>query len=492
MKRLLFLALLFGAGTLPAQDPGERDLLVRLSGEPAELLREALEHRYIILEAPPEGIELARDTTYTTTVIVVNGPVYVSSTVQGDVIAIGADLFMRPGAQISGRALAIGGSTHHSTMARAEGGLFSFRFLRVEVREVPAGFEVREAAPAHEAAPMVTLPGIYGLRIPGYNRVDGAAITWGPETALADGRLRFTPLLTYRSAPGAFDVSGHLRAEPSSRLAIELFGGRGTFTHDGWIQTDFANSLTTLVRGRDYRNYWRADRFEGRVIPVFVVGEVTLILGAGARTERAWSVPARDVWSITGASDMEGTGRPNPEILPGRITSALGTVGADWAGPGMTLQGQLQVETVVDAPDDLRFTQTILDGSATIPTFGFQSLTFRTRAMFTGGDPTPPQRYGYLGGAGTLPTFPILSMGGDRLFFLESMYHIPVDALVAGPLGSPTFSLRHVLGAAGVDHLPSLEQNIGVRVALGFVRADFMIEPVDRRTRFDLGLTFIR
>ncbi len=136
--------------------------------------------------------------------------------------------------------------------------------------------------------------------------------------------------------------------------------------------------------------------------------------------------------------------------------------------------------------------QTTVDGSARIPTFGFQSLTFRVRAMHTAGDPAPPQRYGYLGGSGTLPTFPILSGGGDHLLFVESSYNVPIEFINVRMLGSPVVSLRHMLGAAGVDRLPSLEQNIGLRVALGFFRADAVLEPVDGRTHFELGLTVIR
>lgn len=488
---LVFLVCLVPA-SLAAQAPTERDLLVRLGGEPGDILRRVIANPYIVIEAPPDGVELPRDTVYETSVVIVRGPAYVSSTVRGDVVVVGGDLFMRPGAEISGRAVAIGGSTHHSTMARAGEGLWSFRFLSVEVRDVPAGFEIREGAPPLERIPVVTLPGAFGLRMPSYNRVDAVVLPWGPELALAEGRLRITPLLTYRSQLGALDPGVHVRAEPGPRLAIELSGSRGTFTNDAWIQSDFANSVTTLVRGRDYRNYWRAERFEGRLLPRFMIGEVSLLLGVGALAERAWSVGAGGPWSIGGRDSPEGTERPNPDILPGRVTSALGLAQASWEGVGMSLRGGVEIEAALDAPDDLRFVQTTFDGGATIPTFGFQSLEFRARAIFTSGDPAPPQRFAYLGGSGTLPTFTIMSMGGDRLFFLESSYNIPIDAIAVGLLGSPTISLRHMLGAAGVDRLPSLEQNIGLRVALGFLRADAVLEPVDGRTWFELGMTFIR
>ena len=47
-------------------------------------------------------------------------------------------------------------------------------------------------------------------------------------------------------------------------------------------------------------------------------------------------------------------------------------------------------------------------------------------AILTRGDTAPAQRFGYLGGAGTLSTVePLLSIGGDEMLFLESRYVHP-------------------------------------------------------------------
>jgi hypothetical protein len=105
------------------------------------------------------------------------------------------------------------------------------------------------------------------------------------------------------------------------------------------------------------------------------------------------------------------------------------------------------------------------------------------------GDSVPAQRYAYLGGSGTLPTLPLLVMGGDRLLFVESRYAVPVEALRLPLVGPPTIMLRHMLGAAGVGRLPALEQNVGLRLALSFLKADFTLDPASGDTDLSLGLS---
>jgi hypothetical protein len=112
--------------------------------------------------------------------------------------------------------------------------------------------------------------------------------------------------------------------------------------------------------------------------------------------------------------------------------------------------------------------------------------------LLTAGDTAPPQRWSYLGGSGTLPTFELLEFGGDQLLFIESRYVVPIDRLVIKLLGTPTVTLRHMLGSAGVSRLPALEQNLGVRLTLGFFRTDYVIDPASRESDISFALSFFR
>ncbi|HUS61490.1 MAG TPA: hypothetical protein VMY34_04780, partial [Acidimicrobiales bacterium] len=66
-------------------------------------------------------LDLPRDSTISTSLVVIGRPTYLASKVQGDVVVIGADLFLRPGAEISGRAVAIGGTVAETSLGHTAG-----------------------------------------------------------------------------------------------------------------------------------------------------------------------------------------------------------------------------------------------------------------------------------------------------------------------------------------------------------------------------------
>jgi hypothetical protein len=138
------------------------------------------------------------------------------------------------------------------------------------------------------------------------------------------------------------------------------------------------------------------------------------------------------------------------------------------------------------------FTQVTLGSRVSFPTFGSQHFELFAHALLTAGDTAPPQRWSYVGGPGTLPTFELLQFGGDQLLFVESQYVIPIDRVVIKVLGTPTVGLRHMLGSAGVGRLPALEQNLGVRLTVGFFRADYVIDPATDERDLSFALAFFR
>ena len=103
------------------------------------------------------------------------------------------------------------------------------------------------------------------------------------------------------------------------------------------------------------------------------------------------------------------------------------------------------------------------------------------------------QRWGYLGGAGTLGTVePLLSIAGDELLFVESRYNIPIQALTLPLVGSPTVTLRHILGTASLQHLPGLTQIVGVRLSALLVRTEVLMDTKTRKVEVHTGLSLIR
>ena len=462
-------------------------------GRPGAILQEALARPHAVI-APDSVVHLPRDSTIDRTVIILGGDATVASIVRGDVIVVDGDLFLHPGAAIDGRAVAIGGGVYPSSLATVALGTESFRdvtYVVTRSREGPTYLDWRVVSPV--AIETLTFPIIYGVRLPTYTRVDGLGLPWGPRIMLDTGRIVIDPVITYRSDLGALDPSLTARLGLGRLTSLEVRAMRGTFTNDAWIQSDIANLIGTLITGHDYRNYWRADRGEALVQRRWERASTLLALEAGARTERAWSVAAGGPWSVLGRNDVEeGMRRPNPPVTHGRITSALAGGRFDWERQQVTLTSRLLTETSIEAPDDSRFVQATLEALIGFPAFRNHTFSFEAHAVHTFGDRAPPQRFVYMGGSGTLPTFDILEFGGDQLLFFESRYSIPIERIQLPIVGSPVIMLRHMIGMAGVDSLPPFEQNIGVRLRVGPIKVDWMIDPVSRDSKLSAGLALVR
>lgn len=489
------LALLFSAGSAAAQitvvDAGP--------GEPGRILTAALAQPHTVIHSE-EAVELPRDSVYGQTLIVLAPRVTVASTVRGDVIVVGGDLFMHPGGNVQGRAIAIGGGAYNSTLATVQGGRLSFRDATFDVDASGSTGALRlsyRSLRVEGSQSVLTWPLRVGVRIPSYNRVDGLVLPWGPIVTLAEGRIIINPTITYRSHLGNLDPGVNVDAS-FGRLQLDVDARRSTFTNDRWIRGDLMNSLTTLAFGTDTRNYFRADRIEATGSMDFAFGNFTLSPFVGGLFENAWSTggslgPDTSVFSFFGKDD-EGIYRPNPAILAGHMASLLTGLNGGWNSGDFTSEFIARVEYVLSAmpsslDDDFRFVQTTLDGKAAFQTFGSQRLQLKSHAVFTGGDTPPPQRYAYLGGSGTIPTLDLLEMGGDQLFFLDAAYVIPIERFSFKFVGSPQVTLRFITGSAGISELPDFVQNVGVRVGFPMLGVEYLVDPASGKSKISFGVS---
>ncbi|MGK2933845.1 MAG: hypothetical protein ACSLFE_01195 [Gemmatimonadaceae bacterium] len=490
------LALVLTAGTASAQIV----LVDRGPGEPGRILEAAIAAPHTVMYSQ-EPVALPRDSVINQTVIILAPRVTVASTVHGDVIVVGGDLFMHPGGNIQGRAIAIGGGAYNSTLATVRDGRLSFRDVTYDLAsDAGAGtyeLSYRSLRIDSEQA-LLTWPLRVGLRIPSYNRVDGVVLPWGPIVTLGDGRFIINPTVTYRSHLGNLDPGIDIDAD-FGRIDVNVDARRSTFTNDRWIRGDLLNSLTTLAFGTDTRNYFRADRIEAKASVDFAFGGFSFAPFLGGLFENAWSTgaslgPDTSVFSFFGKDD-QGIYRPNPAILPGHITSLLTGFEGGWGSGDFTSRLNARVEYALDAipsagTDEFRFVQTTLDGSAKFQTFGPQRLELKSHAVFTTGDTPPPQRYAYLGGSGTIPTLDLLEMGGDQLFFFDAAYVIPIERFSFPFVGSPQVTLRFISGSAGISELPDFVQNVGVRLGFPLLGVEYLVDPASGDSKVSFGFSF--
>jgi hypothetical protein len=465
----------------------------------ARELRAALARPHRLIVGQDTLLQFPRDSAVTETLIIVGAPrVTVASRVEGSVIVIGGDLFLHPGVAITGDAIAYGGGVYTSMLGSVGGRTIGYRDFTFDVAQVATGHTLTYRELSFSEFRPIELPGLYGVRIPSYDRVNGLSIPFGPRFWFDGTRYSIEPIVTYRSDLGEIDPE--LRATMSLQRgsAIELTARRTTLTNDGWIRGSFINSLTSLFAGRDVRNYWRADRGELRYRFEIEQDRGILTPFVGGATERGWSVaPAVGAtsapWSVLGRDDAEeGMRRPNPPVTRGRISSLFVGSGAAWQIDDVSIDANTFVEVAPTAPDDRRFAQATLGARFRFPALRNHTFQSEVHSVLTFGDTAPPQRFVYLGGSGTLPTRLLLSMGGDQLLFFESVYTVPIEQISVKFLGSPAVSLRHMIGAAGVDRLPGFVNNLGVRVTLSLFKVDYVIDPETGDTDVSFGLSFAR
>lgn len=441
-----------------------------------------------------DQLTIPKDSVFPGSLVVIGRRVDFRGTVRGDLVVVGGDLFLKPGGQIDGQGVAIGGGAYGSLLGTARGGLVSHRDFTFDAVPVGGVLELRYREQYVGARrSIVDLPAFYGLRIPTYDRSNGVSLAAGPSLNVGDASLEL--IATYRSQLGRIDPSAQLRVPVSRTLWLDGFAGRETRTNDDWISGTFSNSLNSLISGRDERNWYRATGAWATLSRMFETSAMTATYSVGGAFERARSArpglaPTSSPWSLSERTDTaDGMFRPNPQIPGGDISSVIGRAAYRWTAGNVKARLDADVEAGVA---DERFVQTTLDGRIDFPTFGLQRYRLELHGVVTV-DTAPAQRLVYLGGSGTLPTDEILlGRRGDQMLFIESRYEIPFPRIRLPLAGSPTLTFRHILGATGVQSLPDFTQIVGVRVSVPFVRVQYLIDTETRKTKLTAGLSLSR
>ncbi len=474
---------------------GQTLVLSDTSGHAAAIVREVAARPHILVGGRG-ALVYPRDSTISSSLIVLGRPTYLASRVIGDVVVVGGDLFLRPGVDVAGRAVSIGGTVARTTLGRVGGVVESLPDDRFGIAESDGRYTLTRQAEANDAKPaMFQLAGFHGVKIPTYERVSGLSLPVAGLVVLGRNAVEIEPSVTYRSRLGVFDPAVALRVGPEKPLSFEARVGRETRTNDAWIYSDLVNSALTLLTGRDARNYFRSRIGEARVLGRVERGTLIVEPYAGARVERVTPITAAgNVWSATGRKSEEKIRRPNPLVEAGDIRSGL--VGSKLTYSAGDVTGRLSAgveQSFAHPAGTTDFTQVTLDGRVEFPTFSTQRLAVQGHAVTTRGDLVPRARYAYLGGSGTLPVMELLEQGGAQLVFVESRYSIPIDRIQLPVVGAPVVTLRHLMGAAGPQSLPSLEQEIGVSLGLSALHLDVTTDVSGRRgSKVGVGISLSR
>lgn len=335
------------------------------------------------------------------------------------------------------------------------------------------------------------LPALQGVRVPTYTRVDGLGVSFAPVLLTTDDRWVLEPSVTYRSHLGVVDP-GLTASGRVGQWRIRAVGHRATHTNDGWARGDLVNSAVTLFDGGDARNYFRAWRATADVSREWTAGAWTFAPSVGVLVEEARSVgspvpPAAAAWSFIFRSDTLGIRRSNPAVEKGGLASARAGIGAEWRPGASAARLDLVAETPWRTPSDGRFIQVVLDAAVDFPAFRDHTVATLLHVVRTVGDAAPPQRWHALGGGATLATLDAPLLTGDQLFYAATRYRVPLSGPEVPLVGRPEIALRYAVGAAGVNELPDLVQNVGLQFGFALLRAGAVVDPAEGDVRLDLS-----
>jgi hypothetical protein len=421
--------------------------------------------------------------------------VRVEGTVEAAVAVVQGTLAIRPGARIAGPIAAIDGLVLPSTLAEVGEIVELPADRRVTARTEDGALQVVVLPPPR--VPRFGLGGIFGFRNVAYNRVDGLSVSWGPQWRIL--RREFGPVadawVTPRSARARVGGGGQLRIPFGATLELAAGVERSTVTNEWWIRDELANSASTLLLGRDLRDYHETDQawlrlarrlpdppVEGR----FEVGPYLVVRGA-----RDHSLITRSPWAVTGRGQLE---RPNPPVAEGSYGSVeIGTL-ASWEGASTRFRGRALVEHAPSRDGITRFTRLLANGRWDMEALWDHRLAVAGHALATlAGDAAPPQRWSFVGGQGTLPTLPFATLRGDRLAFIRTTYEIPLPLVEVSILGSPSLQLLHATGTAWQTGtpMPSWHQNLGLGIRMSLIRLAAWLDPAIERPRPTLLLELL-
>jgi len=437
------------------------------------------------------GVDLGRD------VVIIRARVVLEGRIAGAVVVAGGEFFTRPGASLTGPVAVIGsGAALLSGLAESGTVIEQDPRVFVSLGRTPTGYSFTITSP--EPPSTLRLPGFYGFAPPTYDRVNGLSVIWRPDLGFGGGdtaTVAFRGSLAARAARRRVDGVLEASYRPGSRSLISARAGRTTLTADSWIRGDLANSLSTLVKGSDVRDYFESDVAAVSIRrlppPPLIEGEGFVAPGVTLRISRDRSLKAREAWSLMGDAYRE-----NPMIDEGVLASVVGRAEAGWRGGRVSFNSEAGIEWGLPGPGDFEFIQLSSTVSWTADLFRGHRLGFAGHALVPLGDgEVPRQRWSFVGGPGTLPTFPTAWRRGDHLLFVNTVYLIPVPRIRLPIAGRPSIRLEYLAGSAWStgDPMPRLAQNVGAGIQFlvfkGMVYANPSADPVRGEISFGAQLS---
>ena len=437
---------------------------------------------------------IVRDTTIAAgdtirgNVMVLGSRLILEGTIQGDLIGVQANVYLRPPAEVTGEVTNVTGGLYPSELARVgrihDRALAPYQLVRSGNDYVIEG-----------TVKLPTLKWIGAAQMPEYNRVDGLRIELGP-------RIYLPPVAGLEPVLSGSVGYATEREDVLGRAQLMLRRGRSslaggweenvTLTNDDWVRSTLKNSLSFIWNGKDYRDYYEARRVYVEFRRTLEVGDRTTEYWVRGQREDSRPLFAGDPFTIVEPDSV----RFNLAVDTLRLSSLIVGGQSEWLGAttAWTVWGALEFAgKAFDADRTFNAFSTNIEYAMQAVANHTLHINADFRGPLPGTDDLPLQRWTFVGGSGTLYTFDVAEFRGDRLAFIETEYRIPFRRQVRLPvLGRPTLRLMHSIGMAWsrVDDRP-FEQNIGLRLQfpLAFVRVIADPQHLKRDVKFAGGIS---
>jgi hypothetical protein len=392
--------------------------------------------------------------------LVLEAQVRLSGTIEGDIYVVDGDLFLRPGALVTGDIVVLGGGYYGSGMASVEGEVIWRPADRYTVLPVGAGFEIH---PVVDVPDVIDLHGLYGFEAPRYDRVNAVTVAWGVTLRASSWAWQPTLELVGRYRSGQGELEGTIRQlwHPGP-LEFGIEAERVVLTNDAWARRGVSNSLSYLFLGDDFRDYYGADRV---ALVVHGSGDRWWTPGLRIGWEDAWSRLAGDQFTLLGSDSV----RPNSLIDDGESWSATISVRADrTTGETGRLVGEIRLEAADSAvAGDFSYLLGAVTARWKTPAFASHELDLFALVRGDLAGSLPGQRWTGFGGRATLPTYDVMQFRGPRVVYGQLGYTVPLTALSVAELGAPGVFGRVGTGAAWASG-QSLDWHVNLTAGLRF------------------------
>ena len=436
---------------------------------------------------------IARNDTIHGTALVLGGTMRLEGVITGDLVLVDANVFVRPTARIMGDVRSIAAGLYYSELAAVIGTVHSEPNAPYRVEQSADGSLAILGTTAESA---LVLYGLRGAQIPTYDRVDGLTLSLAAGYLLprvGDMEPIVRGHVDYRTERKVFTGGAELAAA-RRRTEVAVGAERTTATNERWIRSDLNNSISSLLQGKDRRDYYGADRGYVEVRRLLETGPRVTRAYARAQVEDADRLTAGNPWSVIGDFRSD-----NILVNESRITSAIIGGNSAWTLPQHVIEIDALAELATDIiGGDHSFARYAFDASWAMAALAIHTLRIQPHVPgpLPGTESLPLQRWSFIGGSGTLNTYDIAEFRGDRVAFVETEYSIPLPRrLQVRLLGRPNFDLLHMAGMAwSGGESPAFEQNFGVRLRFNMLYLRAITHPsrFSDDAEFSVGVSFPR